>query len=123
VTVPPAGRALRADRIVADAAGLSRSFVQRLIEEGRLTLDGRAIKSNTLLEPGTQLELDVPPPTPLDAEPDDIPLSVVYEDDDVLVIDKPAGRSSHAAGPRHTAQSPASSDRASCTGWTATQAG
>jgi 23S rRNA pseudouridine1911/1915/1917 synthase len=95
--VPPAGRALRADRIVADAAGLSRSFVQRLIEDGRLTLDGRPIKSNTLLEPGMQLELDVPPPTPLDAEPDDIPLTVLYEDDDVLVIDKPAGLVTHPA--------------------------
>jgi 23S rRNA pseudouridine1911/1915/1917 synthase len=97
VTVPPAARALRADRIVADAAGLSRSFVQRLIEEGRLTLDGRAIKSNTLLEPGAHLELDVPPPTLLDAPPDDIPLSVIYEDDDVLAIDKPAGLVTHPA--------------------------
>jgi 23S rRNA pseudouridine1911/1915/1917 synthase len=97
VTVPPAERALRADRVVADGTGLSRSFVQRLIEEGRLTMSGRTVKSNTLLEPGSQLELDVPPPTPLDAEPDDIPLNVVYEDADVLVIDKPAGLVTHPA--------------------------
>jgi 23S rRNA pseudouridine1911/1915/1917 synthase len=97
VTVPAADGTRRADRVVADAAGLSRSFVQRLIEDGRLTMAGRAIKSNTLLEPGAQLELDVPPPTPLDAEPDDIPLNVVYQDEDVLVIDKPAGLVTHPA--------------------------
>ena len=95
--MPPAPGARRADRVVADAAGLSRSFVQRLIEDGRLTIDGRPLKSNTMVEPGTQLELDVPPPTALEAEPDDIPLNVVYEDDDVLIIDKPAGLVTHPA--------------------------
>jgi 23S rRNA pseudouridine1911/1915/1917 synthase len=95
--VPPAARSTRADRVVADASGLSRSFVQRLIEDGRLTLEGRAIKSNTLLEPGTELVLDVPPPTPLDAEPDDIPLEIVYEDPDVLIVNKPAGLVTHPA--------------------------
>jgi 23S rRNA pseudouridine1911/1915/1917 synthase len=97
LTVPPAANGTRADRAVADASGLSRSFVQRLIEEGRLTVAGRAIKSNTVLEPGTELVLDVPPPTPLDAEPDDIPLDVVYEDEDVLIINKPAGLVTHPA--------------------------
>ena len=95
--VPPAAHSTRADRVVADASGLSRSFVQRLIEDGRLTVAGRAIKSNTLLEPGTELVLDVPPPTPLDAEPDDIPLEVVYEDPDVLIVNKPAGLVTHPA--------------------------
>jgi 23S rRNA pseudouridine1911/1915/1917 synthase len=97
VVVPEAARGVRADRLVADASGLSRSFVQKLIEDGRLTLGGRAVKSNTLLEPGAQLELDVPPPTPLEAEPDDIPLDVVYEDDDVLIVNKPAGLVTHPA--------------------------
>src|SRR6185369_8137910 len=81
----------------ADASGLSRSFVQRLIEEGRLTAGGRAVKSNTLLEPGTEVVLDVPPPTPLKAEADDIPLEVVYEDEDVLIVNKPAGLVTHPA--------------------------
>ena len=97
LVVAPAAGGTRADRAVADASGLSRSFVQRLIEEGRLTAAGRPVKSNTLLEPGTELVLDVPPPRPLETEPDDIPLDVVYEDDDVLVIDKPAGLVTHPA--------------------------
>lgn len=98
VTVPPATESRRADRVVADASGLSRSFVQKLIEDGRLTTsDGRQVKSNTLLEPGALLELDVPPAEPLDAQPDGIPLDVVYEDDDVLIVNKPAGLVTHPA--------------------------
>jgi len=101
VTVPPAPASRRADRVVADASGLSRSFVQRLIEEGRLTRDGAVVKSNTLLEPGARLQLDVPPARPTEIEPDEIPLHVVYEDDDVLVVDKPAGMVTHPA-PGHS---------------------
>jgi 23S rRNA pseudouridine1911/1915/1917 synthase len=89
----PAGSARgRADRWAADLSGLSRSHVQRLISDGRLTVDGRPVKANTVIEPGSVLVLDVPPPAP--AEPigqPEIPVSVVYEDDDLLIVDKPAG--------------------------------
>ena len=55
LVLPPAAAARRADRVVADAVRpLAQSFVQRLIEEGRLTAGGRAVKSNTVLEPGTE---------------------------------------------------------------------
>jgi 23S rRNA pseudouridine1911/1915/1917 synthase len=97
VTVPPADRPRRADRVVADAVGLSRSYVQRLIEEGRLTVDGRPVKSNTVLESGTSLELDIPDQATPTIEAEDIPLRVVYEDPDVLIIDKPAGLVTHPA--------------------------
>jgi len=82
----------RADRWAADLSGLSRSHVQRLISDGRLTIDGQPVKANTLIEPGSVLELDVPPPAPAEprAQPE-IPVSVVYEDDDLLIVDKPAG--------------------------------
>ena len=97
VRVPPGGRGSRADRVVADAAGLSRSFVQRLIADGRLTLEGRAVKSNTVLEPGASLELDVPPPAATELAAEDVALRVQYEDEDVLVVDKPAGMTTHPA--------------------------
>jgi 23S rRNA pseudouridine1911/1915/1917 synthase len=97
VTVPAGRRGTRADRVVADAVGLSRSYVQRLIGEGRLTLEGRPVKSNTVLDPGTSLELDVPAREPATLEPQAMPLRVVYEDPDVLVIDKPAGLVTHPA--------------------------
>jgi 23S rRNA pseudouridine1911/1915/1917 synthase len=97
VTVPDGPTARRADRVVADASGLSRSQVQRLIEEGRLTLDGRPLKSNSLVEAGASLELDVPVAQPSELLAEDIALDVVYQDDDVLVIDKPAGMVTHPA--------------------------
>ncbi len=97
VTVPAGRRGARADRVVADAVGLSRSYVQQLIGEGRLTLGGRPVKSNTLLDPGASLELDVPPREPATVEPQEMPLRIVYEDSGVLVIDKPSGLVTHPA--------------------------
>ena len=97
VTVPPGDSGRRADRVVADAVGLSRSRVQRLIEDGRLTVDGRPVKSNTVLDAGTSLELDLPDVAESTLEPEEIPLRVVYEDEDVLIIDKPAGLVTHPA--------------------------
>jgi 23S rRNA pseudouridine1911/1915/1917 synthase len=93
----PAGASRRADRVVADAVGLSRSYVQRLIEEGRLTNAGRPVKSNTVLEPGAALELDIPERPVAVIEAEDVPIEVVYEDPDVLIIDKPAGLITHPA--------------------------
>ena len=89
----PAGSApARADRWATDLSGLSRSHVQRLISEGRLTVDGLPVKANTILQAGTELQLDVPPPAPAEpiAQPE-IAVRVVHEDDDMLVVDKPAG--------------------------------
>lgn len=97
--VIPAGAVRgRADRWAADLSGLSRSHVQRLISEGLLTVDGSPVKANAVVEPGTTLELDVPPPAP--AEPigqPELPLHVVYEDPDLLIVDKPAGQVVHPA--------------------------
>ena len=97
----PEGSGGRVDRFVADASGLSRAYVQRLISEGRLTRAGAPVKANAPLEPGMTLELDVPEPRATEVEPETRPLAVVYEDDDVLVIDKPAGVVTHP-GPGHT---------------------
>jgi 23S rRNA pseudouridine1911/1915/1917 synthase len=94
----PDGSDGRVDRYVADATGLSRSYVQKLISDGRLTADGTALRANTLVGAGTELRLDVPEPVALDVRPaPDIALSVVYEDDDLLIVDKPAGLVVHPA--------------------------
>jgi len=88
----PDGPPTRVDRVVADATGLSRSHVQKLITEGRLTAAGDALRANAMVAPGTELRLDVPEPEVLDLAPaPDIHLAVVYEDDDLLIVDKPAG--------------------------------
>jgi 23S rRNA pseudouridine1911/1915/1917 synthase len=76
---------------VADVAGLSRSYVQRLISDGRLTHDGAALKANTLVGAGYVLDLDVPPAVKLEVAGESIPLVIAYEDADLLVVNKPAG--------------------------------
>ena len=92
LAVPATGASGRADRIAADLSGLSRSHVQKLISDHRLTADGQPLKANSIVEPGTVLELVVPPPARAEpiAEPD-IAVAVVYQDDDLLIVDKPAG--------------------------------
>jgi len=99
LVVPDGLERRRADRYVADVTGLSRSFVQRLIGEGRLTADGRALRPNAVVTPGTTLELDVPPPeaAPHLAPDPTIEVPVVYEDASMLVVDKPAGLVVHPA--------------------------
>ncbi len=98
VTVPADAVPGRVDRFAADLTGLTRSHVQKLISEGRLSADDRAVKANSIVTGGTVLRLEVPPP--IDATPQaepDIPVAVVYEDPDVLIVDKPAGLVVHPA--------------------------
>ncbi len=98
LVVPDGTPPARVDRFVADVTGLSRSYVQRLISEGRLTAGDLPLKANAIVEAGTRLRLDVPPPSAPDLAPEpDIAVSVVYEDDDLLIVDKPAGLVVHPA--------------------------
>jgi 23S rRNA pseudouridine1911/1915/1917 synthase len=89
--VVPEGAGGRVDRFVADVSGLSRSYIQKLIVEGCLTAAGEPVKANDLVTPGEELVLEVPDPRPLDLAPEPIPLTVVYEDAEMLIVDKPAG--------------------------------
>jgi 23S rRNA pseudouridine1911/1915/1917 synthase len=95
VEVPAGAAGSRADRYVADASGLSRAFVQRLISDGRLTSEGERVRARDAVRPGQVLVLDVPEARADELVPEDIPLDVVYRDDDILVIDKPAGLVTH----------------------------
>jgi 23S rRNA pseudouridine1911/1915/1917 synthase len=98
----PDGPPTRVDRVVADATGLSRSHVQKLISDGRLTAAGEPLRANTIVTPGTELRLDVPEPAALDLAPaPDIPLAVIYEDDDLLIVDKPSGLVVHPSPGHH----------------------
>jgi 23S rRNA pseudouridine1911/1915/1917 synthase len=95
--VVPEGAGGRVDRFVADVSGLSRSYIQKLIAEGHLTAAGEPVRANDLVAAGAKLDLEVPDPRPLDLAPEPIPLSVVYEDAEMLIVDKPAGLVVHPA--------------------------
>ena len=88
----------RADAVLSAALdGLTRSAAQRWLEEGRVTLGGRALKKNARLQAGDALLITPPQPEPVDLVPQDIPLDVAYEDGDVIVVNKPAGLVVHPA--------------------------
>jgi 23S rRNA pseudouridine1911/1915/1917 synthase len=100
LAVPDGQVVRRVDRFVADRTGLSRSFVQRLISDGRLVDgDGRQLRANQVVTGGSVVILDVPEPeTPFHLEPDpSIPVVAAYEDGDMLIVDKPAGLVVHPA--------------------------
>jgi 23S rRNA pseudouridine1911/1915/1917 synthase len=93
----------RLDAVIAAAgAGLSRAQVQKLIEDGCVTVGGIvAAKAGARLRAGDAIEVRIPAPEPLEVEPEDLPLAILYEDADLIVIDKPAGLVVHPA-PGHT---------------------
>ena len=78
----------------------TRSFVQKLIENGCVSVSGRATvkkDKNTKVQSGQEISVSIPEPEALDLTPEDIPLSIVYEDDDLLVVNKPKGMVVHPA--------------------------
>jgi len=88
----------RLDVFIADnCEGLTRSFVQNLIKKGWVTVDGIEQKANYRLKAKQTVRFLIPEPEPSEALPEDIPLDVVYEDSDIIVINKPAGMVVHPA--------------------------
>jgi 23S rRNA pseudouridine1911/1915/1917 synthase len=91
----------RLDAWLAAALDVSRSRAAQWIEDGRVTLNGAPPRKKDPVLPGDRVSVAVPPPEPSDVAAEDIPLSIVYQDADLAVIDKPAGLVVHpAAGHR-----------------------
>ena len=88
----------RADALIAASLdGVTRSAAQKWMEEGRVTLNGSPVKKNAKLSPGDVLMISPPQPEEVDIVPQNIPLDVVYEDDHVIVVNKPVGMVVHPA--------------------------
>ena len=88
----------RLDTYLADRLPeLSRSRVAQLLDAGRIRLNGRVPRKRERPTPGAVIELELPPPEPTGVEAEPIPLDIVYEDRDLLVVDKPAGLVVHPA--------------------------
>ncbi len=95
-TIPAGG--LRLDRALADVSGLSRERIKALMDEGRVALAGKtAAQASLKPAEGTPFTIRVPEAAPAEAAAQDIPLSVVYEDAHLIVVDKPAGLVVHPA--------------------------
>ena len=98
LTAASEDRGVRLDSFLAcRVPELTRSAAARLIETGRVTVAGRTAAKSCRLEGGELVEAELPDPEPTQALPQDIPLDVVYEDGDVIVVNKPAGLVVHPA--------------------------
>jgi 23S rRNA pseudouridine1911/1915/1917 synthase len=93
---------VRLDLYLSRVTGLPRSQIQRLIEATRVLVDGRPMKSSAVIRPGQRISVTIPPPQPSVLTPEPIPLDILYEDNDLLVLNKPAGLVVHPA-PGHPA--------------------
>jgi len=92
ISIPPEADGQRLDRFVADALpDTSRSRLAVWITEGRIRLDGAAVRPSTRLRAGQAIEVDAPPPPPTVPEPQPIDFKVVFADQHLIVVDKPAG--------------------------------
>jgi 23S rRNA pseudouridine1911/1915/1917 synthase len=95
VTAEQAGK--RADVLIAAISGASRTLVAQIARRGDVCVNGVPAKPSRPLEAGDVLEFEIPQPRVLTAEPEAIALSVIYEDEDLLVVYKPAGMVTHPA--------------------------
>ena len=93
----------RADKLISEKLSeLTRSAVQGLIEKGSITVCGKNIAKNYKVKNGDVIEIEIPEPEILDVKAEEIPLDIVYEDDDLLVVNKPKGMVVHPAHGNYT---------------------
>ncbi len=91
------GETRRIDVFTAEKAEVTRSYAAKLIADGLVTVDGVAASKNTKLKAGNKVEVTIPDPVSDKAEPENIPLDVVFEDEWLLVVNKPKGMVVHPA--------------------------
>ena len=87
---------MRLDVFLSQQLSLSRSAAKKLIDEGYVSVNGAPAKASHAVAAGETVTAHIPPPQQLDLTPQDIPIRIVYEDDDIAVIDKPQGLTVHA---------------------------
>jgi hypothetical protein len=89
---------LRIDKYLAEAAGqLSRSYIQKLLKDGRILVNGKPVKASYVVEDEDILSMDIPEAVEPEIEPEHMELDILYEDQDVILINKPKGMVVHPA--------------------------
>ncbi len=98
ITVQQAQAGERVDRLVSAAIeGLSRSAAQQLIQRGQITVNAAPVKASHRPQAGERVIVRLPPPQTIEIRPEPIPLAILYQDDSLIVVDKPAGMVTHPA--------------------------
>lgn len=98
LTPGPAQEGMRLDAFLAESCpSCTRSFLQKLVKEGRAQVNGKTVKPSFRVSPGEEITLAVPPPRPADILPEPIPLDILYEDEDLIFVNKPKGMVVHPA--------------------------
>lgn len=87
----------RLDVFVSEKGQMTRSGAAKLIEAGRVLVDEKLAAKNLKLSAGSEVEIEIPEPVPMEARPENIPLDIIYEDSDIIVINKPEGMVVHPA--------------------------
>lgn len=95
IIVEEAGK--RIDMYIAEKLGISRVTVQRLIDDEKITLNGKSVKPSYKTKEGDIIKYEIEGPKEVDVKPEDIPLEVLYEDSDIIIINKPRGMVVHPA--------------------------
>ncbi len=102
VTAETEDAGTRADVFLAAKLGVSRSNMQKLLEDGRVKRGEKIIKANYKVRAGEMFVVNIPEPEPIEAVPENIPLDIIYEDDDVVVLNKARGMVVHPAPGNYT---------------------
>lgn len=93
---------VRIDKCLSELlSDYSRAYIQKLLDDGNITVGKRSVKSNYKLKSGDEIEITIPEPEELEILPENIPLDIVYEDNDILIVNKPKGMVVHPA-PGHS---------------------
>lgn len=94
---PEDGQPTRADKAISAflADVISRSRLEESFREGKVKMNGQPIVKKLELRPGDTVEIELPPPLETEVKPVDIPVDILFEDDDVVVVNKPAGMTVH----------------------------
>ena len=100
-TVPEELAGMRIDRYLAENTAYTRSFLQKLLKTGMVLVNDAAVKSSYRVGPEDRIEFEVPDPEPADVLPENISLDILYEDSDLIVVNKPKGMVVHPA-PGHS---------------------
>ncbi len=102
-TVPENYAEVRIDKFLSGICeNLSRSFLQKLLKDGSVLVNGKSVKSSYKLSLGEVISFEVPEPQEAEIEAEDIPLDILYEDSDLIIINKPKGMVVHPAAGHYT---------------------